>query len=170
MAMSSWMSFAYSPLPANHRESQVRLMPSRSPTGLTFFANHDREVREGLQDARAAAPGTGVETLEDQRLADEGLLHDEVVHVEVVVVLGVRDGAFEALADLRGDPLARELEIGERSRDLLAADHLRDQVELLRGNAEHPGDGLGLVVRKRAGGSDLAHLSASSPSCRPHGR
>jgi hypothetical protein len=36
MAMSWCMSFAYSPLPENQRESQVRLMPSRSPIGLTF--------------------------------------------------------------------------------------------------------------------------------------
>jgi ABC-type histidine transport system ATPase subunit len=36
------------------------------------FANHDGEVREGLQDARAATAGTGVEALEYQRLADGG--------------------------------------------------------------------------------------------------
>ena len=34
--MSSWRSLPYSPLLANQRESQVRLMPSRSPIGLTF--------------------------------------------------------------------------------------------------------------------------------------
>ena len=36
IAMSSCISLAYSPLPANQRESQVRLMPSRRPIGLTF--------------------------------------------------------------------------------------------------------------------------------------
>ena len=36
IAMSSCMSFAYSPLLAYQRESQVRLMPSRRPIGLTF--------------------------------------------------------------------------------------------------------------------------------------
>ena len=36
IAMSSWSSLPYSPLLANQRESQVRLMPSRSPIGLTF--------------------------------------------------------------------------------------------------------------------------------------
>ena len=34
--MSSCSSVPYSVLPAYHRESQVRLMPSRSPIGLTF--------------------------------------------------------------------------------------------------------------------------------------
>ena len=36
IATSSCMSLAYSPFSANHRESQVRLMPSRRPIGLTF--------------------------------------------------------------------------------------------------------------------------------------
>ena len=34
--MSSCSSVPYSALPANQRESQVRLIPSRSPIGLTF--------------------------------------------------------------------------------------------------------------------------------------
>ncbi len=34
--MSSCNSLPYSPLPAYQRESQVRLMPSRKPIGLTF--------------------------------------------------------------------------------------------------------------------------------------
>ena len=36
IAMSSCSSVPYSFLPANQRESQVRLMPSRRPIGLTF--------------------------------------------------------------------------------------------------------------------------------------
>ena len=50
---------------------------------------------------------------------------DEIVDVEVVVVLGVGDGALEALADVARDALLRELEVGQRRRDLLAADELR---------------------------------------------
>ncbi len=34
--MSSWSNCPYSFLPEYQRESQVRLMPSRNPTGLTF--------------------------------------------------------------------------------------------------------------------------------------
>ena len=34
--MSSCSSLPYSPVLANQRESQVRLMPRRSPIGLTF--------------------------------------------------------------------------------------------------------------------------------------
>ena len=36
MWMSSWSILEYSPPSAYHRESQVRLMPSRRPMGLTF--------------------------------------------------------------------------------------------------------------------------------------
>ncbi len=36
ISMSSCSSLAYSALLANQRESQVRLMPSRNPIGLTF--------------------------------------------------------------------------------------------------------------------------------------
>ena len=36
IVMSSCSSLPYSLLPAYQRESQVRLMPSRSPIGLTF--------------------------------------------------------------------------------------------------------------------------------------
>src|SRR4051794_11637880 len=110
IATSSCISLAYSPLPANQRESQVRLMPSRRPIGLTFwpirsssrrfggrdFANHDGQVREGLQDAGAAATRTGVEPLQHERFADERLGDDEVVDIQVVVVLGIGDGALEA--------------------------------------------------------------------------
>src|ERR687893_1278061 len=96
------------------------------------FAHHDGEVRERFQDAGAAAAGPGMEALQDERLADVGLFDHEIVYVEIVVVLGIRDGALKALAHVAGDALPRELEVGERSRDLLAADELGDEVELLR--------------------------------------
>jgi hypothetical protein len=38
------------------------------------------------------------------------------------------------------------LQIGERARYLLAADHLRDQIKLLRRHPDHPGHRLGFVV------------------------
>ena len=68
-----------------------------------------------------------MEALHDERLADESLADDEIVDIEIVVVLGVGDGALEALLHVASDALARELEIGERRRDLLAADELAQQ-------------------------------------------
>ena len=73
-----------------------------------------------------------MEALHHQRLADMRLGDDQIVDVEVVVVLGVGDRRFQALATSFGDPLAREFQVGERGRDLLAADQPRDQIELLR--------------------------------------
>ena len=54
-----------------------------------------------------------------------GLGDDQIVDVEIVIVLGIGNGALQRLPDLPGDALARELQVGERRRDLLAADQLR---------------------------------------------
>src|SRR5262249_36560806 len=105
-----------------------------------------------------AAAAAGVEALHHQSLADMGLGDDEIVDVELVVVLRVGDRRLEALAHLLGDALAREFEIGERGRDLLAADQLRQQIELLRAHAQHLGDRFGLVLGERAGMARLAHI------------
>ena len=67
----------------------------------------------------------GMEALDHQRLADMRLGDDQIVDVEVVVVLRIRDRRLQALAHVLGDALAREFEIGERGRDLLAANELR---------------------------------------------
>ena len=53
--------------------------------------------------------------------------------------------------------LRENSQIGERGRDLLAADQPRDQVELLRADPEHPGHRLGLVVCEAALVRFLAH-------------
>ena len=42
--------------------------------------------------------------------------------------------------------LSREFEVGERGRDLLAADELGEKIELLRADAQHADSRLGLVV------------------------
>jgi hypothetical protein len=48
-----------------------------------------------------------------------GLGDDQIVDVEVVVVLGVGDRRFQALLDVDRDPLARELQVGERRATFL---------------------------------------------------
>src|SRR3977135_1870077 len=145
MAMSSCRSWPYSPLPAYQRESQVRLIPRRRPIGLNFspigwllsarldLTNDDRQMRERLENLARAAAAAGMETLDHQALADMGLGDDQIVDAGLGVGFGIRDRRLQALADVLGDALARKFEIGERSRDLLAADELRKQVELLRG-------------------------------------
>src|SRR5262245_56305264 len=126
MRRSSCSNTPYSILPANQRESHVRLMPRRSPIGLTFWPigsslsfrlgldlpHHDGEVGKGLQDLSHAAAAARREALEHQRLADMRLGDDEIVDVEIVIVLGIGDRRFQALAHVARDPLARELEIG----------------------------------------------------------
>ena len=98
-----------------------------------------------------------------------GLGDDEIVDIEIVVVFRVGDGALERLADVEGDALARELEIGQRRLDPLAADQLRQQVELLRADAKHATDGfrlrlLELALCLRLGHQPLfAFLSAAWP-------
>lgn len=67
---------------------------------------------------------------QDQRLAHEGLADDEVVDIQIVVVLGIGDRAFEALLHIGGDALAGELEIGKRRLDLLPTNELRHEVQL----------------------------------------
>ena len=101
--------------------------------------------------------------LDHQRLADMGLGDDEIVDVEVVIVFRIGDRRFQALAHVAGDALAREFEIGERGRDLLAADELRQKVQLLRADPQHAGDRLGLVVGERALALFLAHRYCSQP-------
>src|SRR5450759_4733634 len=86
-----------------------------------------------------------------------GLGDDQLVDVEVVIVLGISDRRLQALAHVLGDALARKLEVGERARDLLAADHLRDKIELLRTDPDHPAHRFGLVIREASLVCALAH-------------
>src|ERR1700761_1652367 len=110
------------------------------------FAHHDGEVRKWLENRADAAAGARRMPLEHDGLTDMSLGDDQIVDVEVVIVLRIGDCRFQAFAHVAGNALAREFEIGKRGRDLLAANELRKQVELLRADAQHPRDGLGLVI------------------------
>jgi len=119
---------------------------------------HESIYADVLAEAeRVAAAAARRETLDHQRLADMGLGDHKIVDVEVVIVLGVGDRRFQALAHVFGDALARELQVGERARDLLAADHLRDQVQLSSRAADGVADGERFLVAHLAGCSLLAH-------------
>ena len=111
-----------------------------------------------------------METLHDKRLAHMGLGDDEIVNVEIVIVFSVCDRALKDLADIECNALARELKISERCLNLLAADELGQEVELLRLNAHGAQNGLRLVILEIAGCFCLGHrqprfdfLSAACP-------
>jgi len=53
--------------------------------------------------------------------------------------------------------LAREFEIGERRRNLLAANELGQKIELLRADAQHAHDRFGFGVAQDARGCLLGH-------------
>jgi hypothetical protein len=110
------------------------------------LTHHNGEMRERLHDACRTATSARREALHDQRLANMRLGNDQIVDVEFVIVFRVRDRRLQALANVLRDALARKFQIGERGRDLLAADQARDEIELLRADPERPGDRLGLVV------------------------
>src|SRR5580704_5658449 len=122
------------------------------------FAHDDRDVRERLFDATRPPPRAGAEALHHHVLADPRLGDDQIVDVEIVVVLGIGDRRFERLPDLGRDPLSREFEVGERGRDLLAADELGEKIELLRADAQHADGRFGLVVGKAPRVGFLGHV------------
>src|ERR1700731_4079229 len=122
-----------------------RILP-RSLSARLDLTNHDRQLREWFKDTARAATAARGETLHDDAVADMRFRDDQIVDIEIMIVLGVGNRRFQALLDVDRDPLARKLQVGERSRSLPAADQLRHQIELLRAHPQHPGDRLGLVI------------------------
>src|SRR5215831_12642242 len=64
----------------------------------------------------------------------------------------------DEIVHVAGDALARKLEIGQGGRHLLAADELRDEIELLRAHPQHAGDRFRLVLGERALACLFAHV------------
>src|SRR6202043_1585930 len=149
-----------------------RILP-RSLSARLDLTNHDRQLREWFKDTARAATAARGETLHDDAVADMRFRDDQIVDIEIMIVLGVGNRRFQALLDVDRDPLARKLQVGERSRSLPAADQLRHQIELLRAHPQHPGDRLGLVIGEAPFALWFAHrliLKPSWLSCRPNGR
>src|SRR4051794_30251094 len=129
-------------------------------------------MREWFEYTSRTATAARSETLHHDAVADMRFGDDEIVDLEVMVVLGVGDRRFQTLLDVDRDPLARELQVGKRRRGLAAADQLRHEVQLLRADAKHAGDRLGLVIGERAFAAGFAHRIVLKPSwlsCRPNG-
>src|SRR3984957_15598482 len=72
------------------------------------LTDHDGEVRERLEDFANSSASARHMAFQNDRLADMGLGDDEIVDIEIVIVLGVGDRRFQALADVPGDALARK--------------------------------------------------------------
>src|SRR5476649_2642890 len=109
MTWSSSSSLGKSFLVANQRDCQLRRTARRKPIGLVFWPmvklvgvavrEDDADVGHFLAAGHRGAAGAGLEALEHGAVLDDGALHGEAVGREVVVVLGVRDGALQRLGD-----------------------------------------------------------------------
>ena len=82
----------------------------------------DGDLRERLHDFAETATGTRTTALHDQVFANPCFGDDQLVNVQVVVVLGVRDCGLQALLDVLRDTLVRESQVGQSLLDFLAAD------------------------------------------------
>src|SRR6185369_6618186 len=126
---------------------------------LRFFllANDDPKAAERLDDPARAAARTGREALHRDRLADARLGDDQRIDVEVMVVLGIRDGRGEHLVDILAHALGAELQDVQRFLDLAAADQAGDEVELARRATDRGADSERFLLTDLAGCDWLAH-------------
>ena len=143
-----------------------------------LFGHHDLHVAEPFLDPRRTAAATRMEAPHHDRAADLGARHDQPVDIELMIVLGVGDGAFQRLADLMRDAPLAERQRRDRPLRRQIADHRRHQIELPRAGPHIAQDRLGFVIRERAFMFRLAHVapiafahvSPASPSCPPSDR
>ena len=115
-----------------------------------------------LEDAISAALGARLDALQRHALVHEDLADLQLVHVGALVVLGVRDGGLEALADGHGRGLGAEVQDVERRRDVLAPDLVSHEADLLGRDADALGVGEDFHRRflYRPGAQRRAFLSA----------
>jgi len=74
-------------------------------------------ARTVYNTARTATAARG-KTLHHDAVADMGFGNDEIVDLEVMLFSAFAIADFQALLDIDRDPLARELQVGERRRRL----------------------------------------------------
>jgi len=105
----------------------------------------------------ARSSRTWTTTLERHVLADIGLGHDQLVHVEVVVVFGIGDGGLKTFLHVNRDPLFGEGQVRERTFHLLAANEASNEVQFLRRRLEHAQFCTCFIVGHAAGIFILTH-------------
>ena len=92
------------------------------------------------------------------RAANFGLGDDQAVDVQLVVVLGVGDGAFQRLLHGHRDAALGEGQGRNRFGSATATDQASHQVQLARADADIPRHRLRFGLREGAGVLRLAHL------------
>src|SRR5215208_1966282 len=97
---------------------------------LLLRREQDREVTGALADRRRTAHRARPEALERRTLVGVRRLDEQVLAVELVVVLGVRDGRLEHLAPVARHGAGREREDRARLLDRLATDVVADEASL----------------------------------------
>src|ERR1700722_12277444 len=108
---------------------QSRVIPSRMPSGLTFWpmlilpavADLNRDVAVALDDAAAAPLGARGKAFEHRRHVDLDAIDLELIDVRAQIVLGLRNRRFEHLEHKLRALLRHELQGRERIADTLAA-------------------------------------------------
>ena len=68
------------------------------------------------RSVEGATTRTRMKTLHNKSFADEGLRHDKIINIEIMVVLSIRNRALETFLHVSSDALARKFKIGERAR------------------------------------------------------
>jgi len=82
----------------------------------------DADVGHFLAAGHRGATGAGLEAFQDGTVFDDGAFDGEAVGREIVVVLGVRDGALERLGDQAGGLARDERQIIDGFRGFAALD------------------------------------------------
>src|SRR5439155_7900256 len=91
-----------------------------------------------LKDLGGTAVRSRQEALRRRPLVDEGTLHVELIDVDALAALRVRDRGAERLGDEPRSALGSVLEQAERLLDRLAPDQVDDEPRLLRGDPHEP--------------------------------
>src|SRR6059058_3012120 len=141
--MSSPSMSAKSRLFAYQRLFQLRVTARRKPVGWIFcpmclpalVADGHVHVARTLADAVAAALGARGEALQHGALFHVDRLDLQLVDVDTVVVLGVRDRGLQNLLDDDGTLLLREVQDVQGLVHLLAADQVGHEAALVDGQA-----------------------------------
>src|SRR6478736_911855 len=82
--------------------SSCRSVPYSALPPRLDLTHDDRQVRKRLENASDTAAAARGESLDHKCLADMRLGDDEIVDVEIVIILGVSDRRFQALAHVLG--------------------------------------------------------------------
>src|SRR6478672_10440322 len=93
-------------------------------------------MRKHLLDACRAPAASRVKPFQYKSPADRGLLHEQAVDVELVIVFGIRDRRLQNLSDVARDAAPGEGQFRERDRGSLATDRLGHKVKLARARAQ----------------------------------